>query len=101
MSRAFVNEDAGGPEPRRRYPLPPRDDPGWAAAAAQALLHGANLGDSMGAEEATGIRFGDPSLIPQVRDLLDQARRAGDDRMEQLCERYLRRAGADPVQSGD
>lgn len=94
MSRAFVNEDAGGPDPRHRYPLPPPEDPGWAAAAALALLEGANRGDSMGAEEATGLRFGDPRLVPQVRDLLDRARRGGDDRMEQLAERYLRRAGA-------
>ena len=27
MSRAFVNEDAGGEI--HRYPLPPRDDPEW------------------------------------------------------------------------
>jgi hypothetical protein len=36
MSRAFINEDAGGDAPR--YPLPPRDDPGYDAAAARALL---------------------------------------------------------------
>ena len=27
MSRAFVNEDAGGAAPRRGYGLPTRDDP--------------------------------------------------------------------------
>jgi hypothetical protein len=96
MSRAFVKEDAGGPDPRHRYPLPPPDDPGYDAAVARALLAGANAGDSMGAEEATGFRFGDPRLAPRVREILDEARRAGDDRLEQLAERFLRRAGADP-----
>ena len=38
MSRAFVNEDAGGwGDPSRRFLLPPRDDPGFDAAAAEAL----------------------------------------------------------------
>ena len=36
MSRAFVNEDAGGPE--RRFNLPARTDPGYDAAAAWALI---------------------------------------------------------------
>ena len=51
MSRAFVKEDAGGPE--RRYSLPPRTDPGYDEAAAWALLEGANAGDSYSAELAT------------------------------------------------
>ena len=51
MSRAFVNEDAGG-EPLGRFPLPRRDDPGYDAAAARALLRGADEGDSARAEEA-------------------------------------------------
>jgi hypothetical protein len=42
MSRAFVNEDAGGPEPR--YRLPKRDDPGYDEAAAWALIEGAYFG---------------------------------------------------------
>ncbi|NOT07108.1 MAG: hypothetical protein HOP28_02790 [Gemmatimonadales bacterium] len=92
MSRAFVSEDAGGPDPRHRFPLPPRDDPGFAEAAARALLRGADQGDSESAELATGYLFGDPALIPQVRRLLDEARKARHDRMEQLAERYLERA---------
>ena len=49
MSRAFVNEDAGGePSPRHRYPLPLRDDPAYDAAAALALLKGADVGDKLG-----------------------------------------------------
>lgn len=96
MSRAFVNEEPTGPDPRQRFPLPPRDDPDYPAAAARALLQGAHEGDSASAEEATGYRFGDPALIPQVRLILDRARHEGFDRLEQLAERFLRRAGVDP-----
>lgn len=95
MSRAFVSEDQDGPSPQLRYPLPPPDDPGFEEAAARALLDGANLGDSIGAEEATGYLFGDPRLVPQVTLLLEQARGEGNDRYEQLAERFLRKAGSD------
>jgi hypothetical protein len=93
MSRAFVSEDSGGPGPEQRYRLPPRDDPGFLAAAARALIQGANEGDSAGAEEATGFRFGEPALVPYVLELLETARREKNDRMEQLAERFLRKAG--------
>src|SRR5207249_779185 len=74
MSRAFVNEDAGGPE--RRYNLPKRDDPGYDAAAAWALLEGANAGDSYGAELATGYRWGDAwATAPRRADPGGRARR--------------------------
>lgn len=93
MSRAFVNEDAGGgPLPRHRFPLPPRDDPTFDEAAARALLQGAHEGDSLAAEEATGIRFGDPRLRVVVTRILEDARAQGQDRLEQLAERYLRRS---------
>ena len=95
MSRAFVSEDQGGPDPRVRFPLPSRDDPGYDAAAARALLQGAHEGDSMAAEEATGYRFGEPALVPHVLLLLEQARAEGNDRLEQLAERFLRRAGVE------
>lgn len=88
MSRAFVNEDAGGPE--RRYSLPPRTDPGYDEAAALALLEGANVGDSYGAELATGYRWGEPNLRPYVERILADARRTGNERLEQLAERFLR-----------
>ena len=45
MSRAFINEDAGG-EPPGQYGLPPRGDPGFPLAAARALLRGADQGDT-------------------------------------------------------
>jgi hypothetical protein len=89
VSRAFVNEDAGAaPE---RYPLPARDDPGYALAAARALLRGADVGDTPGAEVATGYYFGDPALRREVEQILGEARDDRDERLEQLAERFLRR----------
>jgi hypothetical protein len=88
MSRAFIKEDAGGPE--RRYHLPKRDDPGHDGAAAWALIEGANGGDSHSAEEATGYRWGEPKLRPHVERILAQARAEGNERLEQLAERFLR-----------
>ena len=88
MSRAFVKEDAGGPD--RRYNLPPRTDPGYDAAAAEALIDGANAGDSYSAELATGYRWGEPRLRPHVERILADARASGNERLEQLAERFLR-----------
>jgi hypothetical protein len=90
MSRAFVDEDAGGAEPGTRYTLPDRADPGYERAAAVALLRGADQGDTAGAEAATGFFWGDPTLFPQVERVLAEAREDGDDRLEQLAERFLR-----------
>ena len=90
MSRAFVNEDAGGGAPRRRYGLPARDDPGYDAAAAGALLEAARAGETESAEAATGYYWGEPRLRPHVRRILDRARQSGDDRLEQLARRFLR-----------
>ena len=84
-----MNEDAGGaPE---RYPLPPREDPGYPLAAARALLRGADQGDTPGAETATGYYWGDPALRGEIEQILGEAREAGLERLEQLAERYLRR----------
>ncbi|HVB31446.1 MAG TPA: hypothetical protein VNE60_08005 [Gemmatimonadaceae bacterium] len=88
MSRAFVNEDANEPEPR--YVLPPRDDPGYDDAAAQALLDGANVGNSYGAEQATGYAWGEEKLKPIVTRIRDRAAREGDERMATLAQRFLR-----------
>jgi hypothetical protein len=88
MSRAFVREDHD--EVPARYELPSRDDPSYPQAAAWALLEGANRGDSLGAETATGYRWGDPALRAYVEEILAFARRKGDDRLEQLAERFLR-----------
>lgn len=96
MSRAFVNEDDAAPEPRHRFPLPAADDPAFPEAAARALLQGANEGDSGTAEAATGYLFGDPRLVGVVRQILKSAREDGNDRLEQLAERFIRRAGEEP-----
>lgn len=92
MSRAFVKED--GPDgPPRVYTLPARDDAAFPLAAAQALLAGADNGDTAGAEAATGFYWGDPALGDVMRQLLLEAEERGDDRAVQLASRYLRRAG--------
>jgi hypothetical protein len=92
MSRAFVNEDAGGNDRARHYTtgLPPRDDPSFLAAAARVLLEAARAGETFAGEEATGIYWGDKRLAPHVEAILAEATRSGDDRLEQLAERYLR-----------
>ncbi len=89
MSRAFVNEDAGGDPPPPQYHLPPRDDPTFDAAAAVALLEGARVGNTQSAEEATGYAWGQPRLAPHIERLLVEAERLRDDRLEQLARRYL------------
>ena len=90
MSRAFVNEDAGGAAPRRGYGLPSRDDPGFDAAAAEALLEAARTGETESAEAATGYYWGEPRLREQVQRILTRAHAAGDERLIQLAERWLR-----------
>ncbi len=90
MSRAFVNEDAGNRAPLRHYPLPPRDDPDYDAAAAAALLEAARYGETESAEDATGYLWGEPRLQEPVRALLARARDEGDERLVQLAERFLR-----------
>ncbi|HET7250106.1 MAG TPA: hypothetical protein VFI79_09690 [Gemmatimonadales bacterium] len=88
MSRAFINEDASGPEPR--YNLPDKSDPSYDAAAARALIDGANVGDSYSAELATGYKWGEKKLVPHVKRILAQAKQEGDERTAQLAERFLR-----------
>jgi hypothetical protein len=89
MSRAFVNEDAGGGGPRRDFHLPDRDDPGYDRAAASALLEAARVGETAVAEEATGYRWGEPRLASHVKRILRDAEKSGDERLEQLARRYL------------
>lgn len=90
MSRAFVNEDAGSGGPAKRYVLPPRDDPGFDAAAAEVLLEAAREGETASAEQATGYYWGEPKLHDAVRRILVRAEASGDDRLEQLARRFLR-----------
>jgi hypothetical protein len=89
MSRAFINEDAGAGD-LPRFALPPRDDPSFDAAAVRALLHGADIGDTASAESATGYFWGEPRLRPLVERILLEARQDGNERLEQLAERFLR-----------
>jgi hypothetical protein len=89
MSRAFVKED-GNEGGANRYPLPPRADPGYQLASAKALLQGADVGDTAGAEAATGFYWGDPILVPQIERILMEAREDGNERLETLAERFLR-----------
>lgn len=89
MSRAFINEDAGS-DGVPRFPLPDREDPAFDAAAARALLQGADLGDTGSAEAATGYYWGEPRLRPIVQRILEEAREDRNERLEQLAERYLR-----------
>jgi hypothetical protein len=91
MSRAFVNEDAGGDVPER-YSLPDRSDPGFIQAAARALLRGADQGDTAAAEAATGFYWGDPALEAVVERIRAEAEEDRDERLEQLAERFLRRS---------
>lgn len=90
MSRAFVNEDAGGIAPRRNYALPARDDPAYNAAAAAALLEAARAGETASAEEATGYYWGERRLREHVRQIRERAAAAGDDRLVQLADRFVR-----------
>ncbi|MBT8397411.1 MAG: hypothetical protein HKO65_11080 [Gemmatimonadetes bacterium] len=95
MSRAFVNEDAGG-DPAPTFSLPDPDSPYYAEAAAWALIQGADQGDSVGAEVATGYRWGEEHLVPQVRAILRDAEDQRQERVAQLARRFLRAAGATP-----
>jgi hypothetical protein len=88
MSRAFVNEDAEGPKPR--YFLPERDDPGFDEAAAWALIEGAKVGDSYSAQLATGYAWGEPRLRPHVERIRALAITRGDERLQEIAERFLR-----------
>lgn len=91
MSRAFVNEDAGQtPDPT--YSLPDPASPYFDEAAAWALLQGADAGDSLGAERATGCAWGEPRLVPHVEKILARAEAEDNFRLAQLSRRFLRQA---------
>jgi hypothetical protein len=91
MSRAFVNEDSGGRgTPRRRFDLPPRDDPTFDEAAAGALLEAAVDGDTESAEIATGYYWGERILRPHVQRILERARMEHNDDLTRAAERFLR-----------
>jgi hypothetical protein len=90
MSQAFLRDDAEGEMPRRHYDLPERDDPGFDRAAARALLEAARVNETQLAERATGYYWGEPRLKPHVVEMLAEAEKSGDERLEQLARRFLR-----------
>ena len=90
MSRAFLRDDAEGEMPRRNYDLPERDDPEFERAAAHALLEAARVNETQLAERATGFYWGEPRLRPFVEEMLVEAERSQDDRLEQVARRFLR-----------
>ncbi len=90
MSRAFLRDDAEGEMPRRNYGLPPRDDPDYDRVAARALLEAARVSETQLAERATGYYWGEPRLRPFVEEILEEAKAANDDRLEQVATRFLR-----------
>ncbi|MGI9628493.1 MAG: hypothetical protein ACR2QM_16790 [Longimicrobiales bacterium] len=90
MSRAFVKEEDGDREPDIR--LPDSDSPYFDEAAAMALIEGANAGDTAGAERATGCRWGEPRLVSHIETFLADAERQDQDRIAQLCRRFLKAA---------
>jgi hypothetical protein len=89
LSRAFVNEDAGGAAPKKGYGLPPRDDPSYDEAAARVLLQASIDGETESAEAATGYYWGEPKLAPIVRRILLEAQASGDEQMERKARRFL------------
>lgn len=91
MSRAFVNEDAGGAQDPE-YRLPDPDSAYYDEAAAWALLTGADEGDTRGAENATGCQWGEPRLRPHIETILASAEAEGQDRLAQLARRFLKAA---------
>jgi len=90
MSRAFLRDDAEGEMPRRHYDLPERDDPGFDGAAARALLEAARVNETQLAERATGYYWGEPRLRPYVEQILVEAEKSNDERLEQVARRFLR-----------
>lgn len=92
MSRAFVKEDHEPPRRTGRYELPERNAADFAPRAARMLLEAARVSEVADCEAATGLRWGDPALVTEVRHLLAEAVAAGDDRLETVAERYLRAA---------
>ncbi len=89
MSRAFTKEGGQWGDPSYRVVLPPKDDPGFDAAAAEALLEAARNGQTGSAEEATGYYWGEKKLHPLVRTIMARAIAAKDERLVQLSERFL------------
>jgi hypothetical protein len=94
MSRAFVREDTEDNTPQLKFTLPKGRDPGFAAAAAMALLDAAYAGQTSAGEEATGYRWGEPALAHEVRRIMEEQEALPeaeqDRRLIQVARRFLR-----------
>lgn len=88
-----MNEDAGGDQ-EASFSLPDVNSPYYDEAAAWALIQGADQGDSVGAERATGCRWGEPRLLPHIEKILADAEEEGQDRVAQLARRFIRASAA-------
>lgn len=89
MSRAFTKEGDGWDDPSYRVSLPARDDPGFDAAAAEALIEAARDGKTGSAEAATGYYWGEPRLVPHVRILLNRALERGELDLADAARRFI------------
>ena len=94
MSRAFVNEDRDDDVPRHHFVLPSRRSRSFDAAAALLLLEAARDGILYDAEQATGLKWGDPQFRPHIERYLAEERARPepeqDTRFIQVAKRYLR-----------
>jgi len=54
------------------------------------LLDAARVNETQLAERATGYYWGEPKLHPYVKEILAEAERTKDDRLEQVARRFLR-----------
>jgi hypothetical protein len=54
------------------------------------LLEAARINETQLAERATGLYWGEPRLHPYVAEILAEAERSGDERLEQVARRFLR-----------
>jgi hypothetical protein len=90
VSRAFVKDDDGYVPPGR-FGLPPRDDPGYDAAAARALLEAARDANTPSGEAATGYRWGEPRLHEHVRRILAEAEAVPEEERDTRFIRVARR----------
>ena len=75
--------------PRRNYDLPERTDPDFERVSARALLEAARVNETQLAERATGYYWGEPILRSYVEEILVEAERAKDERLEQVARRFL------------
>jgi len=60
------------------------------SGSSRALLEAARVSETQLAERATGYYWGEPRLRPYVEEIVVEAERAKDERLEQVARRFLR-----------